>query len=158
MKHQPIRRSKHIMALSKDHHSCLLFCWKINEGIKRGVELSRIKNYINFFWENHLKVHFSEEETLLFDAVCDPLTQQAQNEHRVLTEKFNEINVGTSNRNDDYADLAELMTQHVRFEERVLFPHLEVKLSSEALTRIGEYLNEHHQTFFNEYFQDQFWT
>jgi hemerythrin-like domain-containing protein len=158
MKHQPIRRSKHIMALSKDHHSGLLFCWKVKEGIKRSVALPRITNYINFFWENHLRKHFAEEETLLFDVINDELTQQAKNEHGVLSHKINDIVRSASSHANDYAALTELLTQHIRFEERVLFPHLEAKLSPDILVKAGEYLDQHHQVPFNDDFQDQFWT
>ena len=66
MELQPIRRNKHILELSRDHHFTLLFCWKIRQGLKMQIAPERLKNYVNYFWGEHMQPHFREEEEILF--------------------------------------------------------------------------------------------
>jgi hemerythrin-like domain-containing protein len=157
MENKPLKRNQYIVIFSRDHHSGLLFCWKIKEGIKRGVDLLRIKKYINFFWEHHLKIHFQEEEALLFNRLTDELTSQAKIEHLMLNKMITGINYSKSANSQDYLSLAELMTKHIRFEERVLFPHLEAKLPTATLISVEAYLNQLHLTPLKDEYPDEFW-
>ena len=50
-----------------------------------------------------------------------------------------------------------MLYEHVRYEERDLFPHLERKLSKEQLENIGEQIEKHHQTSLRDLYEDQFW-
>jgi hemerythrin-like domain-containing protein len=157
VENKPIKRNKHMIPLSQDHHSGLLFCWKIKEGLKKGIDAVRIKSYINFFWENHLNEHFREEEVLLFNRIEDPLTRQAKQEHAMLTEHIKQMNYNEAGNNPDFLTFAELMTNHIRFEERVLFPHLEKVLPTSTLKTVGAYLEQQHEQPFKEDYPDRFW-
>lgn len=158
MKNNPIKRSQHIISLSHDHHSGLLFCWKIKEGLKKGADLFRIKRYINFYWGHHLKEHFLEEEELLFNQLDDEFTRQGKDEHLILIEHIRKINNYDKANKQDYLSFAELMIKHIRFEERVLFPHLETELPTSTLVSAGAYLNQHHLISFKDDYPDEFWT
>jgi len=48
------------------------------------------------------------------------------------------------------------MISHIRFEERVLFPHLEKELPVSTLEKVGAYLEQQHQSPFTEEFADTF--
>lgn len=157
IKNSPIKRSPHIVPLSQDHHSGLLFCWKIKEGLKKGTDLFRIKKYINFYWEHHLKEHFLEEEELLFNQLDNDLTRQGKDEHLMLIEWISRINNYKGVNSQDYLSFAELMIKHIRFEERVLFPHLETELPTAMLVSAGAYLNQHHLKSFKDDYSDEFW-
>jgi hemerythrin-like domain-containing protein len=157
MENKPIKRSKHIVPLSHDHHSGLLFCWKIKEGLKKGADLSRIKKYINFYLEQHLKEHFLEEEALLFNQLDDELTRQGKNEHSMLIERMRRLNNHEGITSQDYLSFAELLIKHIRFEERVLFPHLEAELPATTLASVGAYLEQHHLNPFKDDYKDEFW-
>jgi hemerythrin-like domain-containing protein len=153
----PIKRSEYIIALSRDHHAGLLFCWKIKEGVKKGAELSRIKNYASFFWDNHLERHFLEEESLLFNEVDDHLTQQGKSEHRVLRRWFDRIKNDEIKSGQDYVSLTEMLIKHIRYEERVLFPHLETVLPVNTLAGVGSFLQQQHPVPFKDEYPDEFW-
>ena len=84
MPEKPIKRNENLITLSKDHHFGLLFCWKIRQGLKAEIELDRIRKYINYFWEFHLKQHFIEEETILFNQVKDRLCEDGFNQHKEI--------------------------------------------------------------------------
>jgi hypothetical protein len=63
---KPIKRSEFLKPLSREHHRGLLFCWKIRAGIKKNVEVSRIKKYADWFYQNYLVPHFEVEEKYVF--------------------------------------------------------------------------------------------
>lgn len=157
MKSKPIKRNQYIISLSQDHHSGLLFCWKIKEGLKKGADLFRIKQYINFYWERHLKEHFLEEEQLLFSQLDNELTMQGKDDHLMLIERISRINNDDNVSGQDYLSFAELMIKHIRFEERVLFPHLETDLPAATLASAGAYLKQHHAEPFKDEYPDDFW-
>lgn len=157
MKNNPIKRSKFLVELSRDHHSGLLFCWKIKAGLSKHIALPRILNYINFYWERHLKAHFREEETLLFNSGTDPLCWLGKEEHRMLEERIKRLNTDEHETGDEYNLFAELLTKHIRFEERTLFPYLETALPAKVLTQVGNFLAAQHTASFEEDYPDQFW-
>lgn len=156
-KKKPIKRSEHIAALSRDHHAGLLFCWKIKEGIKRGVNLQRINGYAKYFWEEHLEEHFREEEDLLFNKLDDELTSRAKRDHQVLAGWFKRLIGNEVEHFQDYFSFTELLTNHIRFEERVLFPFLEQHLPAAVLEDIGAALTDAHTVAFDDHYADEFW-
>lgn len=153
----PIKRHPSIIELSRDHHFGLLFCWKIKEGLQKNISVERINKYISFFWDNHLSSHFLEEEALLFNKVEDSLCDKAMEEHKMIKDQISSLLTNKNNGQHDYIALADLINAHIRFEERVLFPHLEVLLSDEQLNEIGEYLTATHSNPFVDDFEDEFW-
>jgi hemerythrin-like domain-containing protein len=158
MKTQPIKRSENIMPLSRDHHSGLLFCWKIKQGIKNGIPFWRINKYINFFWDKHLSTHFVEEEILLFSLLNAPVVMRAKEEHVVLTELFARIKMQGLDNGNMYLLFVDMLSQHIRFEERDVFPYLEKELPSASLSCIGTFLNKLHEKPFEDTYTDEFWT
>lgn len=152
----PIKRNINIVALSKDHHFGLLFCWKINEGIKKNIDLERIKAYVDFFWSKHLAAHFNEEEILLFNNREDSFCEKAKEDHQIIIKEIAKIKNNEARAKHDYLHLAQLINQHIRFEERVLFPHLELILSEKELNEIGVSLAQSHISFIDNY-EDEFW-
>ena len=149
-----MKRDKNIVPLSQDHHFGLLSGWKIKQGIKKNISYERIKNYINYHWDNSQSFHFDEEEKILFPYSDDELTQRALDEHKEIRELLK-----TLNKVEDFELLilyADKVTEHIRFEERVLFPHLENILTEEQLAEVGKKLNEIHHHAEDEY-HDEFW-
>ncbi len=157
-KNKPIKRSEYIAALSRDHHAGLLFCWKIKEGLRKNVPLSKILNYINFFWDGHLKEHFREEEVLLFNRPDDELSRRGKSEHLMIEERICYLNHNGSETADAYLTFAELLTKHIRFEERTLFPHLEATLPLSVLKQVGNFLSSEHPATFIDNYPDEFWS
>ena len=153
----PIKRNLNIKELSRDHHFGLLFCWKVKEGIKKNVFLERINKYVCFFWKGHLQPHFLEEELLLFNNVNDALCDKALEEHRLIRAQVENIASQNNLSKHHYLDLIEAINNHIRFEERVLFPHLEIILSGEILNKIGLFLASDQHSSFKDNYGDEFW-
>ncbi len=152
----PIKRHENIKWLSKEHHFGLLACWKINKGISLGIEIDRIKKYIIFFWENNLQQHFKEEEELLFNVINDDKINQAIEQHKSVREKINVLYNGLA----DTLLLQQLaieLNEHIRYEERILFPFLEKALPQNRLQQIGAALDGSHNHHYTENYPDEFW-
>lgn len=111
--------------------------------------------YVDYFWNEHMAPHFREEEELLFDhAPESELVQQALREHVAIRRLAGE---GASATNTEpLQQLALLVNDHVRFEERTLFPFLEQNLSEEILRSIGAALDAVHHPAADTW-EDAFW-
>jgi hypothetical protein len=151
---KPIKRNIHLVSLSKDHHFGLLFCWKIREGIRLNIEVERISRYAMHFWTNHLVDHFAEEECVLFASLVHPQLDKAIADHREISEAVKLLFPDKNSGYPQLARLADLLGDHIRFEERELFPLLESLLTDAELAKIGERLN---QELVPENYPDQFW-
>lgn len=136
---------------SREHHYGLLLSWKIREGLKRGVALKRIKDYTDWFWQNHLKKHFEFEEEYIFPILGrqHQLIKRAMREHGRLKRLFARTNEQERNLNL----IEEELVGHIRFEERVLFKEIE-RLASEEQFKIME--KEHSKTVVEDW-PDEFW-
>jgi hemerythrin-like domain-containing protein len=155
MKEKPIKRNENIVKLSQDHHASLLFCWKLRQGVKFNASFETMKKYVQYFWDHHFSFHFKEEEEFLFAPVTDEQVQKALDDHqeiKIFIEQINET--GTEDEQDVLLELADLVDSHVRYEERILFPHLEKTLSDEQLKEIGKQISK---TPVKDEFSDQFW-
>lgn len=145
-----------MVPLSRDHHFGLLCCWKIRQGIRNEISPERIAAYVVYFRNLYLDKHFAEEETFLFNQLeHDQQCLQAIEEHRQLEIVMNGFTDGATT--VQLSDFADQLDAHIRFEERVLFPHLEKVLPEDTLTSLGETLEELHGATLQEDYQDIFW-
>ena len=157
METKPIKRNENLVPVSREHHATLLFCWKLRQGVKMEISPERISKYINWFWNHHMEPHFETEEKLLFLDVADPAIMRGLKEHQEIISKINEINVrGPEKSYALYLELAQLVNNHTRYEERELFPWLEEKLTEAELTAIGGKLHPEDHTA-EEQYVDEFW-
>lgn len=115
---KPIKRSESLKPLSREHHHGLLFCWKIRAGIKKNVEVSRIKKYADWFYQNYLVPHFEVEEKYVFPILGNEneLIKRAVSEHAKMKQLFESNAEFEKNSNL----IQEALEAHIRFEERVL--------------------------------------
>ena len=149
-----MKRNKNIVSLSQDHHFGLLCGWKVKKGIKNNISYERIRKYINFYWHTHLHEHFKAEEEILFPLEKHEYIDQALREHTEIKELIEAINqVEEVMLLELFADL---ITKHIRFEERILFPYLEETLDENTLNEVGKKLDAIHHDAEEEY-EDEFW-
>lgn len=133
---KPIKRSKELAPLSREHHNGLLFAWKIKQGLANGTPVDTLCNYTRWFWLNHIKPHFKDEEEVLvkFLPADNSLVQQMIKEHAQIRDLV--ISLDKKPDSDSLQLLSEFINNHIRFEERVLFPYAEKTLTPEQLNEI----------------------
>jgi iron-sulfur cluster repair protein YtfE (RIC family) len=150
---KPIKRHSSLQPLSRDHHHGLLFCWKIRAGIKRHIEIERLKNHIIWFWNTHLIAHFSEEEEVVFPILeaDHPLVQKALEDHKQLKSLFNADSFSAHSLDE----LQRKLEEHIRFEERILFNEIQEQASPEQLKLV----ETHNESGGEEgEYEDDYWT
>ena len=153
---KPIKRSPQLAPLSREHHDGLLFAWKIKQGIENKTSLDVMRRFALWYWKNHIKPHFFQEEKILLPYLPanDPMAIRLHEEH----DHIRELILGL----DDEADkrtlliLSDLLNKHIRFEERELFVHLEKILTQEQLENIFIQL-EKHPVHCEQEWKEEFW-
>jgi hemerythrin-like domain-containing protein len=155
MKKMPLKKDVCLANLSKDHPAGLLFSWKLRQGVKYHIEADRIIKYIKYFWSHHFSGHFKEEEEFLFAPVKNEEVKKALEDHQKIKTFVEKIGVsGMESEENILLEFADTVDAHIRFEEKVLFPHLEESLSDEQLKKIRKQLV--HEPFVDQY-EDKFW-
>lgn len=155
MEKKPIKRNENIVKLSRDHHASLMFCWKLRQGIKQHISHERMVQYVKYFLDSHMTTHFKEEEDFLFQPLQDDKVQKAKSDHVEILKLTNTVLVSDKeDLGDELARLADLVDAHVRYEERILFPHLEQNLTEVQLENIGRSISEEP---LKDLYEDEFW-
>jgi hemerythrin-like domain-containing protein len=152
MNTKPIKRDAALQPLSRQHHSGLLFCWKIRAGLIKLIEIERIKEYTDWYFKHHLLPHFELEEKHLFPILGNQneLTKRALSEHR----KIKRLHQKKDDIIKNISLIEELLESHIRFEERVLFNKIQEIATDKELELIHSIHEE--QEVVQEW-EDQFW-
>jgi|SRR5690606_10081925 len=148
----PLKRHKALQPLSREHHHSLLLSWKIRRGFHNKIDVKRIKKYSDWFYKEHIEPHFNLEEELIYPILNSDheLIKKAISEHRRLQRLFND----TDDLEKSLSLLEEELEKHIRFEERILFPEIQINARPEQLTLIEEH---HNDTAFEDNLSDEFW-
>ena len=137
----PIKRSDQLAPLSREHHDGLLFVWKIKQGLENNASPEIMREYTLWYWKHHIKPHFYQEEKILmpFMPAGHPMGIRLKDEHSHIRELIIELDTEADKRHLQL--LCDLLTHHIRFEERVLFPFVEEHTAKEFLNNAGERLS-----------------
>lgn len=147
--------------LIEDHYFGRLFCWRIHEGVKNGVDPRRIALYVQNFWRQSLCDHLNEEEALLLTDHSNPLIQKAIADHLTLFNQFTEISNFSNHiiNTHQLSNLAYALDEHIHYEEKTLFPYLKNTLNHNLLKTIHSLLKEEKKSATKQkyLYTDEFW-
>ena len=146
--------------LLEDHSFSRLFCWRIREGIKHGVDPQRIARYVQNFWQQSLSNHLKEEEMLLLTNHSCPVIQKVIADHLILCNRFTEVCSCTDPVDATQLNaLAQLLDEHIQYEEKILFPHLKNTLNRNLLKTIHSSLTKEKKPSarVKYLYRDEFW-
>jgi len=153
-KNGPIKRNKNLAIFSREHHHGLVFCSRLKK-----ADLacdSVIKLFVKDFWENYLEEHFNNEEQLFLPLVNNTeISTQFLDEHNQIRQLVQSVITSSDDIQNISLELARQINDHIRFEERVLFPWLEKVCSAEELDDIGDDLGKIEKSAHN--FIPEFW-
>lgn len=147
-----IKRHQGIAPLSRHHHHALIMALKISKlsAEPNEDEVASLKNELKQFWETESQEHFREEEEILLPAYAKYASIRQPEIIDMLLEHV-EIRSLVSQINDETAEVVPLirrlgvmLEQHVRKEERVIFPMIESALPEEVLFQLEPYFHEFH--------------
>ncbi|HEY9341683.1 MAG TPA: hemerythrin domain-containing protein [Hanamia sp.] len=155
MEKKPVKRNENIAKLSRDHHASLMFCWKLRQGIRHHVSTERMTKYLEYFLEHHFNPHFKEEEEILFAGQHHKKVEKAIDDHVAIKRAIHNILFSDSEHQyDELSALADSVDDHVRYEERKLFPFLEKELTKQQLETIGNQISVEP---LKDNYKDEFW-
>lgn len=146
-----MKRYVNLRPWSREHQHGLSFCRKIRTGLEKGISTKRIQKFVVDFWDRSLKAHFESEERLIFPLLGSDheLIQRAMREHRELKTLI----CGEDDQIQILDQIASLMHDHIRFEERILFNAIESTVGEAKLSRI----NAEHEYPICPVWEDPFW-
>jgi len=126
---KPLKRHPALVPLSQDHHFGLLLSWKIRKGFSNDIGNQRILNYVDYFVNEHLEEHFQNEEDYLFTYLAknDLLRREAESQHESIRALFRKMISDREVEEVDLKGFADELESHIRFEERKLFPYIQVE-------------------------------
>ncbi|HEX6194015.1 MAG TPA: hemerythrin domain-containing protein [Chitinophagaceae bacterium] len=152
---KPIKRSPQLAPLSREHHDALLFVWKLRQGLKNDTSCAKLRKYTLWYWKEHTKAHFYQEEKILLPYMPaeHPWVAQVQNEHAQIRELV--LNLDIEAEKETFKTLADLAERHIRWEERKLFAYLEEHLTQDQLNAVHTELEKHPVSCAD--WTDEFW-
>lgn len=137
-----MKRHKALSHLSSDHHHGLRFAKKLRLAIN-GPD-SAVKNTLRefeAFYKSMLLGHFEEEEKFLAPLLnSDPFIIKMCNDHKKMNELFAALSKSTNLKENLYT-FGSFLEEHIRFEEKELFPFIESALPEEELEEIGKMID-----------------
>lgn len=128
--------------LDSEHRDGLLLCWKIREGLRKEVDVTRIKAYLDWYWKNYLNIVFGLEEKYLFDILPkdDKARKKVVSQHKKLKRLFEEKNP------DKFLNsiilIEEELELHIRFAEKDVQQRVLEVATPEQLQKIEENIQE----------------
>lgn len=154
-----MKRHTSLVALSQHHHYALLQSLSIRRAREEPPErkasaMRKVAVKFLDFWQAKGKLHFREEEEILLPAYAwhvslenDPDVIRMLAEHASLRGRIARLaatldaNAGLES---ELAELGQLLSDHIRLEENIIFPRLENTLSEQELAELGRTLTRLH--------------
>jgi hypothetical protein len=143
-----LKRDPALVPLSRDHHFTLrqaLWLRRAAGASDLGAAARVAREYV-VFHRDELTPHMGDEERVVFPAFegIDPAgTERLRGEHReidALTSRLRSLLDDAVDPRPLMAEIASLLDDHVRYEERAYFMAVQERLSASALLAIGEAL------------------
>ncbi len=138
-------RDRSLIPLSHQHQHALALCVRIERALEAGpTDLSAWQFEVDRHYEQEIKFHFAAEEEVLFPtahrfAELAALVDELLREHEQLRTHFTHAKKRTMDATQ-LGRFAQLLSGHIRKEERRLFEGMQKLLSSEELTSMGKEL------------------
>lgn len=148
---KPIKRHDAIAPLSRHHHHVLVMSLKISKlGINPSQdEVQALRDEIKSLWVTGGQEHFREEEEILLPAYARYASINQQViiemllEHVEIRSLIYAIDQEQANLVENIRKLGVMLEQHVRKEERIIFPLIEAALPEDVLQQLKPYFHEH---------------
>jgi iron-sulfur cluster repair protein YtfE (RIC family) len=143
-----MKRSPELRSLSEEHHHGLVAARRLRLAAQGKAPLEEAIEGFLTAWRTEIQPHFRAEEEILLPefaravAPDDPLILRALAEHVSLRRAVRELQGADEAPRTLAAEIGQALDDHIRFEERVLFPAIESGLAGSDLAALGRELKE----------------
>ena len=142
-----MRRHPHLQPLSREHHRALL-CWRDLDQQLGDSDVAKAKSAaqaLSDYANDRFLSHMANEETLFVGLLSDELQSRLLADHEALRSLLDSVRRKLGTASVDMGELAKLASTwraHIRWEERHLFPYLQMHASSDELQLVGDRLSQ----------------
>lgn len=141
-----MKREKFLWPLSQSHHPALVAARRVKEQLSSGPpegeaeRLEKMSAEMKKLYEMELRQHFWDEERILglFETrmgKSEPEPARIRKEHRLMESLL------FQNTKESLLRLADILTQHIRWEEDVFFNRIEKVFTESEKNTAGELLH-----------------
>ncbi len=140
-----MKRSDSLQPLSRQHHDELLSCLLIKKGVNKKADLKLLTDFTNIFWKEDFIKHIKAEEEILIPFLVkhrfeDRFINILKTDHSMIHAVLDRLNT-FDRRHKIFEIFANLVEQHIRFEERFVFQKIQEQLSEKEMEELGLKLN-----------------
>jgi len=136
-------RDPSLIPLSHQHQHALALCVRLDRALlqKGTFDLDLWRPEVHQLYADEVQFHFAAEEKILFPAArrfseLVALVEELSGEHERLREYFVRAGQGTMDQ-DELAGFVQLLSGHIRKEERQLFESIQTLMRPEELKSLG---------------------
>lgn len=135
-------RTQQLKPLSQEHVDGAIFINRLRQGINK-VAPERLRAYALWYWKNHIRPHFYQEEKILLPHMPaeHEWAKKLKEDHAYIRDLV--LSLDQHADKQSFIALCDLIDEHVRFEERDLFTFIEKSLPESELNAISEQLSRH---------------
>lgn len=141
-----MKRDPALIHLSHDHQHALAVAYELRhaDDSKHATARKRLLDFMASEGDRHLEI----EERILLPFIADeippgdPVVKRVLSEHERLRSKARDLSTTEAPTTDQLRALGDLLHDHVRFEERDLFPRIEKSLTAAKLLELGVLLED----------------
>ena len=140
-----MKRSESLQPLSRQHHDELLSCLLIKKGVNKKADVKVLADFTNLFWKDDFIKHIKAEEEILIPFLVkhrfeNRFINMLKTDHIMINAVLDRLNT-FDRRHKTFEIFADLVEQHIRFEERVVFEKIQEQLSEKDMTELGRQLH-----------------
>jgi len=137
-----MKRHEALAPLSREHHEALILAQLLKKGVPayKGLPTDTAGkiSYARQLYADKLRRHFLDEEKILEivkgkNHLIDTISREIFNEHSILRKLFDSIDTAGV---DSLDELAVILEQHIRKEERILFPLIQQHCDEDLLKKV----------------------
>lgn len=135
-----MKRADALAALSRDHHQGLVVAQRLNRATAATAAEAR-QAFVRY-WDEDGSQHFRIEEDILLPGIAHHIAPTHEAVIRVLTDHIDlrrraaDVVSDPAPAPDDLNELGRRLGEHIRHEERTLFPLVEERLDDDELARL----------------------
>lgn len=155
-----MKRHASLHALSQHHHFALIESLMIRRArqepaARRAAAVRKTAGKFLKFWKKSGHIHFREEEEVLLPAYArhaaldrDADVMRMLAEHAAIRAKISDLDAALQRSDTSMEEiltaLGQMLHDHVRLEENVIFPRMEKALREDELAAVGRQLTRLH--------------
>ena len=139
-----MKRDTALQPLSHQHHNSLMGCLLIRKGVEKKADKKVLKDFILNWWQTDLQKHMQAEENILLPYLSQRKFHKSYldviaRDHDTIRLLADRLRVH-ENGYRLYSIYADIVEQHIRFEERVVFEKIQEKFTPQELATLEKQL------------------